>query len=620
MNSKSRYIILNWGLPAIPSFPSPAMSILKSQLYKYGYKVKVVYWNFHLKPVITHYWGNSKEEYTDHLVYYLSPIYAYLAIEYSDEDSISMLYKQWKKVNVGNDIGRESFIVHISENIALFKTIVKKTIIEYHYEKCLFTGFYQKLFQLYNSDILAREIKQLYPNVICCLGGIDTKAEAIASLDNFPVFDHALWGEGEMTILAYIKSLNGKLDKNLIGNFAWRESNVLVTSKINRDYLNLNETPLPDYSDYFQQKAIEDRKIRLPIEGSRGCHWAKCKFCFHNEGVRYRRKSPKNIANEIRQQIEKYGIYQVSFLDNDTIGKDLIAFNELLNELIAIKKDYPQFYISRAEIVTRYINADIVLKLVEAGFKDVQIGYESLSDTLLKAINKCNTFSTNFLFIKWALTYGIKIRGVNLIMNLLEENDDNLQESLENLHFLRFMLDKNRFMHIYTTLWIKESSKYYKLLKNRGELSEWEVYKSFKYLPKSYIKDENKHTLQFFVKSDYHHLWDDIENKEWEYFDNIHRYEISSLEDNFLYKEYRNEKIIKSFVLDQTDWRILCSANRNVISIEELPIEVNELTKQKIRILKQKGVLYYNDDYSSIVSVINTEAPHNKPIRYTDGI
>ena len=139
-------------------------------------------------------------------------------------------------------------------------------------------------------------------------------------------------------------------------------------------------------------------------------------------------------------------------------------------------------------------------------------------------------------------------------------------------------------------------------------------------MPKSYIKDENKHTLQFFVKPDYHPLWDDIENKEWEYFNNIHRYEISSLEGDFLYKEYRNDEIIESFVLDETDWRILCSANRNVISIQELPIEENELTKQKLKVLKQKGVLYYNDDYSNIVTVINTEAPHNKPVRYTDGI
>lgn len=618
MNSESRYIILNWCLPAIPSFPSPAMSTLKSHLAKYGYEVKVIYWNFYLKPVIIHYWGDDNEEYTDHLVYYLSPIYAYLAMEYNDEDSITMLYEQWNKVNVDKKKDKDSFLIHIQENITLFKTIIQKTVADFHFEECLFIGFYQKLFQLYGSDIIAREIKRLYPDITCCLGGIDTKAEALSSLDNFTVFDHALWGEGEMIILRYIEYLKAKLDKNLVGNFVWREAESLFTSKINRDYINLNDSPVPDYSDYFEQKKIEDSRIRLPIEGSRGCHWAKCKFCFHNEGVRYRRKSPINIINEIRTQIEKYGIYQISFLDNDSIGKNLMTFNELLDGLICIKNDYPEFYISRAEVVTRYINADIVLKMVKAGFKDVQIGYESLSDDLLSAINKCNSFSSNFLFIKWALTYGIKIRGANLIMNLLEESDDNLTESLENLHFLRFMLDKNRFMHIYTTLWIKESSKYYNVLKKKGELNKWKLYKSFKYLPKKYIHDNNKYTLLFYVNPNYHYLWDDIENKEWWYFDNVHKYEIIEQGDNILYKEYCNGKIIESFILDQIDWQILCSANRNVISIRELPFDITDIVIKKIIELKQKGLLYYKNDYNNLVSVINTEVPFNKPVRYTN--
>ena len=215
MNSESRYIILNWCLPAIPSFPSPAMSTLKSHLAKYGYEVKVIYWNFYLKPVIIHYWGNDNEEYTDHLVYYLSPIYAYLAMEYNDEDSITMLYEQWNKVNVDKKKDKDSFLIHIQENITLFKTIIKKTVVDFHFEECLFIGFYQKLFQIYGSDIIAREIKRLYPDITCCLGGIDTKAEALSSLDNFTVFDHALWGEGEMTILRYIEYLKAKLDKNL---------------------------------------------------------------------------------------------------------------------------------------------------------------------------------------------------------------------------------------------------------------------------------------------------------------------------------------------------------------------------------------------------------------------
>lgn len=616
MNENSKYIILNWGIPAIPSFPSPAMSVLKSQLNQYGYEVKVVYWNLILKPVITHYWGDDKEEYTDHLVYYLSPLYAYLAVEYSDENSINLLHDQWQKTKQLH-IESGAFVEHILQNIALFRKIVKETILHYNYDKCLFAGFYQKLFQMYGADIIAREVKNIYPDTICCLGGIDTKAEALAALDNFSVFDHALWGEGEMPLVAYAEHLNHKIPKEDIGNFVWRDGIELRVSKPNKFYLNLDEIPLPDYSDYFEQKTIDDAKVRLPIEGSRGCHWARCKFCFHNEGVRYRRKSPKKIADEIRKQISKYGIYQIAFLDNDTIGKDISVFHELLDELIAIKEQNKDFYISRAEVVTRKLDADIILKMAQAGFSDVQIGYEALSDELLQAIHKCNSFSSNFLFIKWALTYGIKIRGANLIMNLLEESEPALYESLDNLRFLRFMLAQNRFMHIYSTLWIKTSSRYYSVLRKSQKLHEWHVYKSFKYLPAGYIKPENEHILQFFVKMTYHPIWDDIENKEWEYYAKNYRYELIPLEQGVMYREYSHDEIIETMLLDVIDWHILCSANRKVISLSELPMTVTDVILEKLVLLKQKGILYYNRNFENIVTVINTEVPFNQVTRYT---
>lgn len=39
MNKEHSPIILNWMLPAIPTFPSPAMSVLKSQLRLNGFDV-----------------------------------------------------------------------------------------------------------------------------------------------------------------------------------------------------------------------------------------------------------------------------------------------------------------------------------------------------------------------------------------------------------------------------------------------------------------------------------------------------------------------------------------------------------------------------------------------------
>ena len=419
MNSNSKYVVLNWMLPAIPSFPSPAMSLLKSQMQAVGYDVKVIYWNFKFLPVVEHYWGRLTEEYEDHLIYYLSPIFAYWALELDDNKSIKELHKYWNKFNKENKLTEDAFLCHINENVSMLVSIIHQNFLYYNFDKCLFAGYYQKLFQMYGADIVAREQKKLYPDTIAVFGGIDTKDEALACMDNFPSFDYALWGEGEVTLLNCASMLRGEMNKQDVGNLVWRETDTLEISKSNNKFVKLDNSVIPDYSDYFEQATIDKKRIRLPIEGSRGCHWSQCRFCFHNEGTRYRRKSPQRIAKEIRNQIEKYGISQISFLDNDTIGKDVNGFKVLLKELSCIKNDYPEFSITRAEVVTRSLNAELIRQMAEVGFKDVQIGYESLSDHLLEKIHKCNSFSSNFLYIKWAFLSGIKVKQMKFKVYML---------------------------------------------------------------------------------------------------------------------------------------------------------------------------------------------------------
>ena len=622
MNSNSKYIVLNWMLPAIPSFPSPAMSLLKSQMQAAGYEVKVVYWNFKLLPVIEHYWGRLTEEYEDHLIYYLSPIFAYWALELNDTNSLKELHLYWNKFNNGESISEDCFLSHAKENISMLVDVIHQNLYKYNYENCLFAGYYQKLFQMYGADIIAREQKKLYPDTIAVFGGIDTKDEALACMDNFPSFDYALWGEGEVTLLNCASMLQGEMKKQDVGNLVWRELDSLELSKSNNKFVKLDDSVIPDYSDYFEQATIDKKKIRLPIEGSRGCHWSQCRFCFHNEGTRYRRKSPQRIAKEIRHQIENYGIYQISFLDNDTIGKDVNGFKDLLKELSCIKNDYPEFNITRAEVVTRSLNAELIRQMAEVGFKDVQIGYESLSDHLLEKIHKCNSFSSNFLYIKWAFLSGIKIRGANLIMNLLEENDADLRESLDTLRFLRFMLSDKQFIHIYSTLWIKNSSRYFKEIQSSGKLDEWKVFKSFRFLPSSYLKAHNQYALQFFVKPTFNPIWDEIEEKEWDYIRHPHEYEIAQTNYGSLeYREYRDSELIISLPLSDLDWKILESAQEQIVSYEDLqnkfPNADERTIASSLQKMKEIGILYYFDNFLNIITVINTVVEKNIKQRYT---
>lgn len=607
-----RKIILNWLPPAIPSFPSPSMSLLKSCLVSQGYDVEIIYWNFLLEPVIKDYWKREREDDEAHLLYFLAPFYNYLAIESYEQSCIDKQINLIASRPEFKDYSTKEIMDHLQGNYILLKNTISNKITSYNLSECLYWGFTQKLFQLFGASIVCEIIKKTDTSLPVIIGGNDTKEEALSMLDNFTCFDYAIWGEGEFPLINLTDQLL-KTDLNLdsISHLLYYRDNEIKTTNAKYQYFDIDSDLIADYSDYFQQSDVNREKIRIPIEGSRGCHWSKCSFCFHNEGVKYRRKSPEKIANEIKSLIKEYGIFQFSFLDNDTIGHKYIHFDILLGKLIEIKEIYPQFNITRAEIITWGLTADTVLKMHKAGFRDVQIGYESLSEQLLLDIKKRNTFASNFLFSKWALHVGIKIRGANLIMNLPEETESVLLTTLKNLEYLRFILSPNHFMHVYTTLWIKRSSKYYEDKTSINPAEGWMIGKDFDYIPSNYISDKNKHTLIFFEKRGFHKLWDDIEEKEYYYFRNPHNYKITNNQNTILYQEFCNKQLIRTYELSkEKEWKILESCNKRIMSCVEIANETNLSIEEVINCiigLKSLKILYFNNDFTEVVSIINTQ-------------
>jgi radical SAM superfamily enzyme YgiQ (UPF0313 family) len=223
----------------------------------------------------------------------------------------------------------------------------------------------------------------------------------------------------------------------------------------------------PNFDDYYKYR--KRSKITspsyIPIEGGRGCHWNRCHFCYLNKGYKYRQKSIDKISQEIKYMIFTYGVFRFEFLDNDIIGKDMDRFHFLLNELIKIKKEYPDFTIIAVEVITLNLSYETIKKMSEAGIVNIQIGYESASNNLLKKIDKKNTFASNLNTIKHCFDVGIKVSGINVICNLLEEKDEDIVESIENLRFFRFIFnEKGWLIHVPNPLAINSSSKYFKTM------------------------------------------------------------------------------------------------------------------------------------------------------------
>lgn len=168
----------------------------------------------------------------------------------------------------------------------------------------------------------------------------------------------------------------------------------------------LDDLPVPDYDDYFEQlerSAIRDFILpALSLETSRGCWWGAkhhCTFCGLNGfGMTFRSKSQPRVLEEIEQMSTRYGVDKFMVVDNIL---DSRYFQTLLPAL-SVAGDKRFFYEVKANLKRGQVEL-----LSSAGVRWIQPGIEALSDELLVLIKKGTTTWQNVQLLKWARAQGI---------------------------------------------------------------------------------------------------------------------------------------------------------------------------------------------------------------------
>ena len=616
----SKKIILNWMPPASVNWPSPAMSILKGYLSYHQYDVEIEYWNLRFMELQSEFrWGSEQNSSDNAANIYL--FYNYLAVYRKDRGTYEKIKAELKSIrpqyiNVSDNFYDEHMYRYAKKVNDLFDEIITA----YDFSNVLYFGLEANLYQWICSSIVAEKIKYQCPSAITVIGGIGTKNTAVAFLKNFPQFDIAMWGEGEAPLLQLTNIIRDRTFDQLsqVGNIAYRDKNGIVTSMVpNSNYIDLSDPSMrADFSDFYRQAQdyrIPLKNLNIPFEGSRSCHWKKCHFCYLNNGYKFRAKSASVLCEEIVEAIEKYGVYSVVLLDNDLIINDFYRFDELLNGFIEIRRKYPQFLINSAEVVTKDLNSYYIKKMALAGFKYVQIGYESASDNLLKKIDKKNSFSSNLLFIKFAQKYKIGVVGANIIRYLYEETDDDIVESINNLHYLRFYYANDFFKHSLARLAVAESSPYYR----KGmaqDIESMEIDYVALFLPDDYILDETKFSLFEYTRTDHNILWDRFQGVEYHYTKHNYTYDFFENQNVVEYVEYYDGLEINrlEFEKNSLEWAVLSYANNEVLSVESLlencktGYDVNrDMIIECIDALCTERLIFHNSDYSENVAVVD---------------
>ena len=245
-------------------------------------------------------------------------------------------------------------------------------------------------------------------------------------------FDAVCIGEGEETFLEIVQNIKGNKPDPFEGvNGVYYKNNGKVMKNPTRKLIdNLDMIPfadlglLPDLSLYRSRTRAKPCGIIL---ASRGCPY-QCTYCnkniFHE---RYRLRSVENVISEIEYQIQRFGIKQIDFLD-DNLTVNVNFANNLFNEII--RRGFNLFINLQNGVRADLINEDLVEKMKRAGVFKVSIGVESGDEQVQKTIKKNLKLDKVLEVTKMFKKYGIKVYG-NFMVGLPGDNGESMQRTID---------------------------------------------------------------------------------------------------------------------------------------------------------------------------------------------
>jgi anaerobic magnesium-protoporphyrin IX monomethyl ester cyclase len=242
--------------------------------------------------------------------------------------------------------------------------------------------------------------------------------------------DFILQGEGEITLLELIKTLDKKESVENIKGIAFRNQVQLQVNPKREVLQNLDELPLPawDLIDMGKYRNIwkqSGREFTLNIATTRGCPY-KCNWCAKPiYGNRYNAHSPEYIVNEIAFLQQEFGVNRFWMCD-DIFGLKpnwVQEFNAQLQQR-NIKISY--FIQSRVDLL---LKEDTIDCLAASGLEEVWVGAESASQKILDAMDKGTTVAQIYQATNILKSKKIKV-AFFLQFGYLGENQEDIAKTI----------------------------------------------------------------------------------------------------------------------------------------------------------------------------------------------
>lgn len=218
------------------------------------------------------------------------------------------------------------------------------------------------------AEQLAVELKQRQPTLTIVAGGSGIK-DAINDqiMIKTECIDTCIEGDGELKWPLFLSNF---FKLSVTPNFEIMEAPYTP-------YYGLHE-----YKLYIESANKNNKKVWIPIGGSKGCV-RKCTFCEIHQRWDYVQRSPQKIINEIVEILKVFPDAHIHFTDS-LVNGSLPVFKELLELLADCKKQYPNFTWGGQFIIRRRSQCGPTYwkKIADSGAGLLEIGVETGSEPL----------------------------------------------------------------------------------------------------------------------------------------------------------------------------------------------------------------------------------------------
>ncbi len=331
--------------------------------------------------------------------------------------------------NAGHDLE----VINLNHIPEKHREIVKDAIERFSPDVCATGGLSVFISQI--SAIL-NWCKEAKPSMTRIVGGGVVSGAPDEILD-IVCADYGVVNEGEFTIQELLDALESDRDVNLVKGVIFRSSNgeVKYTGERSTEY-NLTKFSWPAYENlqfesninhqrvldsYFFHTQEDNRPRALDMITSRSCPF-KCTFCFHPTGKTYRERELSDFFSELDFLVTRFKPNMVALID------ELFSLRrDRLLELCELIKPYNLKWMVQLHV--RSVTEEVLRAMKEAGCTYISYGIESMSQEILKSMEKKSKVDQIQKALDLTRATGIGIQG-NLLFGDSAETLETANESM----------------------------------------------------------------------------------------------------------------------------------------------------------------------------------------------